>query len=574
MNDETARMITANAPRIRGNEAIKKNSITFDRIQQTSASRLVGRRSTSAGDIEALTVSGGIEFTGGGTGIQTGAFTGDVTKSAGDTVQTIAAGAVTLSKMANIATDKLIGRDTAGTGVPEALSASGGIEFTGAGGIQRSAITGDVSVPAGSNTATLATVTVGKGGTGLTTLTSGALLTGNGAGNVVPVGPGTTGQIPISNGATIAMTTMGTDATINSAGALTIANNAVTFAKQADVATDVLIGRDTVGTGDPETLTVGGGIEFTGSGGIRTTAFTGDVTKTAGGTALTIAANAVTNTMIRDGGACSVIGRSANSTGDPADISAATNGTILCRRADALSFASPMQYSTKSADYTVIATDNASVITVSASALSRTITLTTAATLASGFTVTIKRIDSNVANTVTIDPNASETIDGALTLVLRAQYQSVTLICDGSNWHIVSWGVANGTYSPVLSGGTTPGTPTYTTQLGRYSLNGKTCTYWITLTTSGLSTAAGNVQISLPFTASTASGFFWVGSSGNANVNLNAGGGYYYQVPIVSSAATNLLLYQVGDNNAQTVLQITDLATVTGFVMSGSYEVT
>lgn len=61
-----------------------------------------------------------------------------------------------------------------------------------------------------------------------------------------------------------------------------------------NIATDRILGRDTAGSGDPEQLTVGGGLEFTGSGGIRTSEFTGDVTKSAGGTALSIA-NEVVN---------------------------------------------------------------------------------------------------------------------------------------------------------------------------------------------------------------------------------------------------------------------------------------
>jgi hypothetical protein len=61
------------------------------------------------------------------------------------------------------------------------------------------------------------------------------------------------------------------------------------FSNIAQIATDRLLGRDTAGTGDIESLTVGGGIEFTGTGGIQTSAFTGDATKTAGGTALTLA---------------------------------------------------------------------------------------------------------------------------------------------------------------------------------------------------------------------------------------------------------------------------------------------
>ena len=42
---------------------------------------------------------------------------------------------------------------------------------------------------------------------------------------------------------------------VTGATALTIANNAVTLAKLADIATDSFLGRDTAGTGDPEVLT-------------------------------------------------------------------------------------------------------------------------------------------------------------------------------------------------------------------------------------------------------------------------------------------------------------------------------
>lgn len=48
--------------------------------------------------------------------------------------------------------------------------------------------------------------------------------------------------------------------------------------------------------------------------------------------------NGVTNAFLRDSTACSVIGRAANSTGDPADIQAAANSTLLWRTANALVF--------------------------------------------------------------------------------------------------------------------------------------------------------------------------------------------------------------------------------------------
>lgn len=52
-----------------------------------------------------------------------------------------------------------------------------------------------------------------------------------------------------------------------------------------------------------------------------------------------IANNAVTDTKLRDSAAVSVIGRSANSSGDPADIAASANGHFLSRHSDAVSFA-------------------------------------------------------------------------------------------------------------------------------------------------------------------------------------------------------------------------------------------
>ena len=54
----------------------------------------------------------------------------------------------------------------------------------------------------------------------------------------------------------------------------------------------------------------------------------------------------------------------------------------------------------------------------------------------SGLKLNIKKIDSS-ANAVTIDGNASETIDGATTQALSSQYESLTIQCDGSAWYIL-----------------------------------------------------------------------------------------------------------------------------------------
>lgn len=87
----------------------------------------------------------------------------------------------------------------------------------------------------------------------------------------------------------------------------------------------------------------------------------------------------------------------------------------------------------KSADYT--ATINDHTLLVSASAANRTITLPPASTSANLMLI-IKKTDAT-ANTVTVDGNASETIDGVTTYVLGAQYKYVTIQCDGTGWHVV-----------------------------------------------------------------------------------------------------------------------------------------
>lgn len=49
---------------------------------------------------------------------------------------------------------------------------------------------------------------------------------------------------------------------------------------------------------------------------------------------------------------------------------------------------------------------------------------------------TIKKIDSS-GNSVTIDANSAEKIDGEETVVLNLQYAYVTIVCDGDEWFII-----------------------------------------------------------------------------------------------------------------------------------------
>jgi uncharacterized protein YbbK (DUF523 family) len=75
-------------------------------------------------------------------------------------------------------------------------------------------------------------------------------------------------------------------------------------------------------------------------------------------------------------------------------------------------------------------------VRVDASGASRTITLPAASGCTRRIYV-VKKSDSS-GNTVTVDGNASETIDGATTKVLSTQYSTVMIQSNGTSWDILS----------------------------------------------------------------------------------------------------------------------------------------
>jgi len=94
----------------------------------------------------------------------------------------------------------------------------------------------------------------------------------------------------------------------------------------------------------------------------------------------------------------------------------------------------------KTANYTATATDY--TITGSATSASFTITLPTAAssydaTSATGQIYNFKKTDSS-ANTITIQANGSETIDGTNTKTIATQYGGFTVQSTGSGWIIIN----------------------------------------------------------------------------------------------------------------------------------------
>jgi hypothetical protein len=99
-----------------------------------------------------------------------------------------------------------------------------------------------------------------QGGTGLTTYVKGDMLYALTSAILARLTLGASGTVLKSNG------------TLPSWGQVDLTSNVtgdLPFSNLEQIATDRLVGRDTAGTGDVEALTVGGGLEFTGSGGVQ-----------------------------------------------------------------------------------------------------------------------------------------------------------------------------------------------------------------------------------------------------------------------------------------------------------------
>lgn len=88
---------------------------------------------------------------------------------------------------------------------------------------------------------------------------------------------------------------------------------------------------------------------------------------------------------------------------------------------------------TETATYTALVTDR--TILMNATSGNLTVNLPTAIGNA-GLTFNIRKIDST-ANTVTLDGNGSQTIDGSTTKVASTQYSGYTIQSDGANWFII-----------------------------------------------------------------------------------------------------------------------------------------
>jgi len=88
-----------------------------------------------------------------------------------------------------------------------------------------------------------------------------------------------------------------------------------------------------------------------------------------------------------------------------------------------------------STDYTISTYTAIEEVYILNPSASINVNLPSASTVTSGYKYNIKNVSATAS--LTVDPNSTETIDGATTYTLNVQYQSLTIVSDGSNWHII-----------------------------------------------------------------------------------------------------------------------------------------
>jgi len=177
--------------------------------------------------------------------------------------------------------------------------------------------------------------------------------------------------------------------------------------------------------------------------------------------------------------------------------------------------------SNKTGAYTIVSGDLGTIINCTSGTF--TVSLTAAASLGSGFTCTIWNTGTGA---ITIDPNASETIDGVATLILR-QGEGLAVVCNGTNWetddkkpmrgyveNIISTdsrSTVTGSGSIALGGAATIG-GAYSISWGRNTTNNSDNSICI-----GYSATSGLTGVTIGYTASGSSYSFSGGYAASAS---------------------------------------------------------
>lgn len=281
---------------------INPNSVTYGKIQKVSASRILGNPFNSVSACTEIGLGSTLAFSGGQ--LQTLAITGDVSAPANSYVTTINPGAVTNTKLANMAAVTMKANAKTSAAVPADVTFSTFLDAA------VSAAQGDIIFRGTSLWTRLA---AGVSGQYLQTLGVSA----NPAWVNITGGAGTVTSVSAGGGLTASTNP------IVATGDISIANAGVTYAKIQAVSASSLLGNSFNSTSAVGEIGLGATLNFV-TGQLQTKAITGDVSAGANSYATTINPGVVSNSKLSNMNAVTMKCNPTTSAAVPVDASFST----------------------------------------------------------------------------------------------------------------------------------------------------------------------------------------------------------------------------------------------------------